>query len=127
MTHQQHTRPSDEGAALLWLILWKQQIAPFAIDLAEAQADDSFQAVIQAHRVDEGKSEIALECEVDGQHHFQIIRRVQRVFVMLLMAGPEEHRVIPAEKAVDVQKQRVKPARPKHGLMAPFMEARSEE
>jgi hypothetical protein len=46
---------------------------------------------------------------------------------MLLMTCPEEHGVIPAQKAIDVEKPHVQGSFPKHRLVTQLMEAVHEK
>ena len=47
---------------------------------------------------------------------------MQRVLVVLLVAGPEQDRVVPAQEAHDGQKERVERLRLEDGLVAQLVE-----
>ena len=92
-----------------------------------AEADVSLDPLVETPGIDQDTFEEAFKRDFEGQHDFQIIWRVEGVFVMFLMAGPKHHRVEAAEKAEDVEEERVQPLRFEDSAMTKLVEAVEQE
>ena len=87
----------------------------------------TLQPVKEVPRVDQRALEKGHERQFHRQHHFEIVRRMQGVLVVLLVAGPEQDRVVPAQEADDTQKERVQRLGLEDRFVAKFMEGIQEE
>ena len=62
-----------------------------------------------------------LQAHFCRQDYFEVIRRMQGVFVVLGMASPKHDMAAPAEKAEQAQKYIVEQARLEYGIVAKFV------
>ena len=125
---EQHPVPADQAPPLLDLLRREEDRLPPGVGLPEdAAAEDPADPVPGAPEVDHGAAQVALQGHVHGQHHLPVLGRVEGVLVVLGVAGPELHGVVPAEEAEHVQEEEVQPLRAEDGAVAQLVEAVDDE
>ena len=93
-------------------------IRPLPLDNAQAVFYMGLDRRIHRPRIDEAELQKMLQPHLSWQHDFEIVRRMQRVFVVLGVAGPEHDMAAPAQKAEQPQKKVVQQARLEHCIVA---------
>ena len=107
VTHEQNPRPVEQPAPLFRVRRRKQSVLPIAFDPSQTEPDRPLERAIESQRVHDCVLEEIAERQFLRQHDFQIVRRVQRVLVMLGVARPETDVVVPADEGVNPQEERV--------------------
>ena len=123
MADEENTGPIEEARAFLLLIGWEQKIFPFALQPPERQTDYALDALNKAPWIYHSGFVEALAGYFDGKHDFEVIRRMERVLVVFLVACPEVHMVIPAQEAEDPQKKLVEEFGAEDRTVTQLMEA----
>src|SRR5579859_2706948 len=127
VAEQDEARPAEEAAPLGDGGRGKETLFPGAVDPSERQPRDQPQAVHEVPRIDERRAQQRLHGVRLGQDHLQVVWRVEGIFMMLLVTGPEHDRIAPADKADQVQEERVERLRLEDGLMDKLVEGVDEE
>src|SRR5262249_26310009 len=120
-------RPAEQMLALVGGAGREQDFFPAAFDAAEGQAHDDLEAVDKVPRVDNGELQEGLQGQLLRQHDFQVFGRVQGVLVVLLVAGPEDDGVAPAQEADDLQEEAVEGFGLEDGLVDELVEGVEQE
>ena len=123
MPDQHQPRPIEERPPLLDRFRRKEGAFPFAVDDAETHQQHRFHTQDESARIDEGEAEIGAQRQLDRQHHLEIIRRVQGIAMMRLMAGPERDVIEPAQKTKDIAEDNVERRRLENGFVTELVKA----
>ncbi len=127
---QDHPGPAHHAPPGLGVGRGEQGKLPLAVEAAEGQRHHVPRGPVEPDEVDHRREQEARGLELDGQDHLQVIRRVQRVQVVLVVAGPEGNRVRPVQEAVDGKKDGIEPFgfehRAVHQLVKPVQQERKE-
>ena len=125
---EQHPVPAEQAPPLLHLLRREQDRLPAGVRASQdPPEEDAADPVPGAPVVDEGAAQVALQGHVHGQHDLAVLGRVEGVLVVLRVAGPELHRVVPAEEAEHVQEEHVEPLGAEDGAVAQLVEAVDDE
>ena len=97
---EQGALPSGVGATPLWVAFGKEYSNPgiFSVDMAGKVSEFFFEQCVGVLVVYNGSLPQTFEIDFLREYDFLIVGRVQGVFVVLGMAGPEEMVVVPAEE-----------------------------
>ena len=100
----------------------KRQL-PIVFNDAETEFQRVSHAQKEAANIDESESEIRPQRELDRQHNFGVIGRVQSVAVMRLMAGPKGDMTEPTEETENMDEKLVEPLGLEDGLVTKLVVA----
>ena len=100
MADEQDALPSNVGATPLGIAFGKEHSDPgiFPVDMAGKVPNFLFEQCVGIFVVYNGPFPQTFEVDFLREDDFLIVGRVQGVFVVLGMAGPEEMVVVPAEE-----------------------------
>jgi len=127
VAEQAEARPGEQAAAGGGPVGREEVIHPLAVDDAEAEADLAAEVVVDPLDVDDAVLEEAEGGQLDREGDLEVVRRVQRVFMVFLVAGPERDRVVAGNKADEVEEERVQPAGAEDRAVAELVEAVQKE
>ena len=122
MPHQQNPGPVDELTAPRWFVVGEERALPIVFELPEAQLDPAFVALKHPLGVDDSRGQEAFERDFDWQNHFHVIGLMQRVFVVLLVAGPKVDVIEATNKAYKQQEKPIDGAGFEHRIMTKLVE-----
>ena len=120
-------RPGEQAAAQFHGRFGEKGVLPVTFQPAETEPDAALQPAEEVPRVHHGVLEEGPEGELDRQHHFEVSRGVERVFVVLLVARPEHHGVVPTQEADHVKEERVQGLRFEDRFVAELVEPVEEK
>ena len=120
--------PAEETLSAFYVFRREEDLVPTWIEVfEEAPAEGAADTAVRTQGVDKSTAQEAFECEVHGEDDFAVFGRMEGVFVVFGMAGPEVDRVIPAEEAEEVEKEDVERLGAEYGAVHQFVEAVDDE
>ena len=124
---QQHPCPTREAPALLEARAREQVFFPLTPDVTARVSQRHPQRAYESRRVDERELKELSQGGPEVRGDLQIIGRIERELVMLGVAGPEERRVVPAQKADQVEKEAIQEARREDRAVIELMKGVAQE
>ena len=107
MTREQQAGPDEEAASFLGCFGWKQSVLPFAFKAAQAVSNGHFESIKEIPGIHDRVFKESWQGQLHGEFDFQVVGRMQRVFVVLDVAGGKHVVISPDEKAEDAGEQDV--------------------
>lgn len=108
VAREQEARPIDPPAALRGFGMGEESLVPRTVRFTAGHHDGAEEDDGQANRVNEIAQEKSVESEVcDGKDDFQIVWRVESVFMVLSVAGPELVRIDPHEEGEESRENEI--------------------
>lgn len=94
---------------------------PVVFEMPHAQQYPTLEALNEAMRIDERRSDEAFERDFYGENYFHVVGLMERILVMFLVARPKVDVVESANKTHKQQEKFVESARFKDGVMTKLM------
>lgn len=105
MAGEQEARPIDPTALFPGLCFGKESLVPRADGFAASHRDGAVKGDAKTDRIDEGAQAIIPYRKFYRQGHFQIVRRVEGVFMVFGVTGPIPVGIEPCKEGENAQKK----------------------